>query len=541
MLIHRKRPGRRSNVAGSYSPNAFSIRLPADTAIIDPGTLQLIQGDPDALSVLIHEYWHYLQNLTTVAGFISLVLQQDFAQAFSETLAVTGDGTSAGSDATGAAHSARVRELTEILDAREGELTVPGIDQDEVETFRITGVLEEEYALTRNGRPVPARKVVLEIEAEMSDGSTETGKMLFGQACVEEGVAYLVDRKVAADGLGARAPDNSPPFPYWVLRELALTGSPVTMTALEIASLGTLSLLTPDPAGIFLSLRDDYGAARAAGRTMADALDDVWQRIRPDVEELVRAVVEEELPGLIAMHRGRGLMESAFEWLALQYKTVLERRLREPLFDLEPFVHNRLDRASLSHLLRTVLPCDVIVERPGDLHDVERDLILTFGMPGLAAHGYRLTDILRALEAQVDVVLSHLVGDGFIPSSEVEQESGSLSDDEVMPCPFYTSCGLDLRRAHADVCFRRPWRILDLNRGTNCWYGAAVASALGPVRLNGVIRDPRELEEEHSRIHRAVESRANGIWQGKGREENNDWEHWFQARRELGISDDYHV
>jgi hypothetical protein len=140
---------------------------------------------------------------------------------------------------------------------------VANIDAKQVEEFRITRLDEYEHALTRNGETVPLCKGVLAIEAEMSDGSIESGQMLFGQACVEEGIAYLVDRMVAANGTGAAAPENTPPFPYWTLRELALTRSAVDMTALEIASLGTLALLTPDPAGIFLKIRDDYSDARS--------------------------------------------------------------------------------------------------------------------------------------------------------------------------------------------------------------------------------------------------------------------------------------
>lgn len=107
MLFRRQKPKRWSNVAGSYSPNAFSIRLPAGTSIIDPKTLEVVQNDPEALSVLVHEYWHYLQNLTTVSGFISLVLQQNITSAFSETLSVAGDGSSVGSAAFGGCASCR--------------------------------------------------------------------------------------------------------------------------------------------------------------------------------------------------------------------------------------------------------------------------------------------------------------------------------------------------------------------------------------------------------------------------------------------------
>jgi hypothetical protein len=146
-------------------------------------------------------------------------------------------------------------------------------------------VHEDDYALTRNGQTVSLREVILDIEAEMSDGSTQSGQLRFGQTCVEEGVAYLVGSMVAADSTGTINAEEAPAFPYLILRELALTGSSVDLTAIEIASLGTLALLAPDPAGIFLNLRDAYATARVAGRSIPEAIDHVWQQIRPDVEK----------------------------------------------------------------------------------------------------------------------------------------------------------------------------------------------------------------------------------------------------------------
>jgi len=59
--------------------------------------------------------------------------------------------------------------------------------------------------------------------------------------------------------------------------------------------------------------------------------------------------------------------------------------------------------------------------------------------------------------------------------------------------------------------------------------------------VNDVIRDPRELVEEHQRIVQAVQRRAYEIWEERGHENSNDWAHWFQARHELGIPDNYYV
>jgi len=540
MFLSRRHVERWSEAAGSYSPNAFSIQLPSSTSVIDPVSLQLIQNNPENLSVLVHEYWHYIQNLTTVAGLISLVLQQHFVAAFSETLYDMADGTSVGSNAVGGDLPARVQELIEIFQAREGDLALPTIEQEEVRSFRITSVHEDEYDLSFRNIPVPLRKIVLDIEVEMSDGSNDTEQLVFGQACVEEGIAYLVDRMVAGEGTGSIGPENAPPFPYRILRELALTGSTADMTSVEIASLGTLALLTPDPAGIFLELRDGYAHARSAGRSIIESLDEVWQQMRSNVEVIIQVIEQHEIPSLLAMHQGRGLVEIAFEWLARQYMSLLQKRRLHPLFDLYPFANNGLNRVALSNLLRTLLPCDIVIGQAGGLHDVERDILISFGMPGLFAHGYRLSDLLRTLEAQQHFVLSHLGRDGFLTTEEVENDRAELPDSEVSACPFYSSCGLELRQTHSEICFRRPWRIFDQTR-PNCWYGTAVSCTLGPTSLANTIQDISEQERIHQSIVLAVKRRAYELWEIEGGIEGRDWRHWFQARCELGIPDDYHL
>lgn len=527
-----------STVAGSYSPNAFSIRLPAGTSPIDPVSLELID-DPKRMSVLVHEYWHYLQNLTTVAGFLELFLQQELTSAFSQTLAVTGDGGSVGSDAIGGVMPNQLRELMAMFFARRGELKASSIDNDRVRNFRITGVDEEDYGLMLRGQAVPLRKVTLTIDAEMRDGSHEIGQLLFGQVCVEEGIAYLVDRIVAGDGTGALGPDDAPPFPYWVLREIALTGG-VDMSAIEIVSIGTLALLTPDPAGIFLQLRDEYVLRRDSGQSISQSLDDIWQNMRSDVEAIIEAIVRSDLPELARMHEERGLVSTAVQWLDEQYEAALRRRLRDPLFDLRPFSHNRVDRAGLNTLLRTILPCDIIIGREGPVHTIERDVLISFGVPGISVQGVRLSDFLRTLEAQRHLVFAHLTRERILDSTSVEETRARASDDVIRPCPFYTSCTLELRRSNASTCYRRPWRIFERDR-PNCWYGSAVSCTLGPTEVKNVIRDPRELDTERERIMQAVRRRAYAVWEESGREHGRDWEHWFQAREELGIANDYEV
>src|SRR3984893_2493915 len=59
----------RSDVLGTYPPERFLITLPPEFGIVDPADMALNRMDEDGLSVLFHEYVHYLQNISTPAGF----------------------------------------------------------------------------------------------------------------------------------------------------------------------------------------------------------------------------------------------------------------------------------------------------------------------------------------------------------------------------------------------------------------------------------------------------------------------------------------
>lgn len=538
MFARRKRPRRWSTTAGSYFSNAFSIQISEDTSVIDPDSLQVNHDDDENFSVFVHEYWHYLQNLTTVAGFVSLLLQQDLAAAFSATLLLTEDGSSVA--AGGDDLRERVTELIAICNAREGELEPADYEPDEIDGFVISGVEEAEYSHCLRGQSVPLARITLSVEIELKDGSRATERILFGQACIEEGVAYLVDRMVAGGGTGSVGADDAPPFPYWVLRELAISGGTVDMTAIEIASLGTLALLTSDPADAFFSIRDHYVQLRQEEIAVPEALDTVWQNMRTSVETMIKQIVDVELPGLNAMHAGRGLVEPAFDWLTRQYQSVLHQRLKDPLFDLRPFSKNAVDKPALAGLIRTVLPCDATISRPGEIHVVERDIIVTFGQPGVSVQGYSLSDCLRTLESQTHYVNSHLYRDAILPTAEVEIDNADLHEDDVDPCPFYTSCGLALRRNNEKTCFRTPWRNF-APATKNCWYGAAVSCMLGLTDVTAIFRDPRELAGQHQRILTAVRKRAFEIWRSRGGGDGNDQADWYQARHELGIASEYFV
>lgn len=528
-MINPRRVRRLQTAEGAYYPDAFSIRIESDPPLIDPATLAVRTDDADDFSTFVHEYWHYLQNLTTVAGFSSFELFHDLVALFHQTLVQHRDGRSVGSAGLPATHSEAVRERVEILLARRGDNCPAGIDLQDVDSFEVLNVTEEEHTLTRDGQAVPLGRVTLGVRVHLRDGTESDAELLFGHLCVVEGIAYEIDRMVAGGGPGTPAADNAPAFPYLVLRELTRVRSTVDIHRIDLVALATLALLTTDPASNFVAVLDDFCVRRAAGQPVKQALDGIWQGLHPHCEEVVNLIIDHDLPSIVEAYQGRGLLQHAVEYLAEHYRSSLRRRLADPFFDIRPFAHNNLNRAALEQLFREALPCDTIQSLPGDEHFVTRDILVTFGVPPerWTRMGYRPADFLRTLECQVDYLFAHIGTDGFLASADTESR-----------CPFYTVCGLPLRRNHPQICRETPWRAFDPSQPFHCWYGTAVASTLGIVAVRSLVGDPSIPERERAAIRAAVQARAYEIWEHEHCPHGRDWAHWFRAKAEMGIAED---
>src|SRR5258708_30919327 len=109
-----------SQILGTYAPDRFLITLPAAFGIVNPSDLTLNELDNDQLSVLFHEYVHYLQNIATPAGFHSFHRALDLYRLFRET--VNPDCTSAGSKVMPEERQIWVRQYLSLADAFDGEV-----------------------------------------------------------------------------------------------------------------------------------------------------------------------------------------------------------------------------------------------------------------------------------------------------------------------------------------------------------------------------------------------------------------------------------
>lgn len=410
-----------SSESGYYLPDRYFIAVEKEDA----------HGAPDPRTML-HEFWHYLQNVSTLHGIQSFAATQQVMAVFSATMATSGvslgDAVLAGADRDRSERFVRWRLAARGDEAR----------NDDRHPWTVTAI---------NG-PV----VTLERRA---DGARRS--LTMGAHVIKEGVAHLVERQYA-DLIEAPRPE-SPEFPYALLDRVVefVTGRSTTPDAI-VAGIGTLSLLTNAPALATVDLARRYQALRDAGASDLDALHQAGEEIAvPDLRAAAPAI-RAEMESLRAVHAGRGMLEHAVALLAEECLRALDMRLDDPLFDLRPLLAPAADPAKDLFALVLRLP-PPIMRFDGAFH--------AFRPQVPDHHGHGDAQYWMALHAQQAFMMMHAGLSGFRPSDVVEA-----------PCPFADGCDHSTRSRHPQNCTAKPWKnYVEADEG--CWFTEGVAATIG--------------------------------------------------------------
>lgn len=501
--------------AGTYAPNHFLLTLDAATPFIT-GPDDNPTADARVFHIFFHEYWHYLQNVTTVSGFKSFAFTQHLLPPFSKTLLRNADGTSEGAVALTPQECTNVRTLLDLHNDLDGEdAPTDALSGDWDVDFQVVGISQSQATLAYATQNAPNPIVTLDVECTWPDGSRTTERLQLGARAIEESVAFLAEEQVRQT-IATASFDPPPVFPYRVaertLQYIWGYPPPASITA----ALGTLALLTTHPGPGLIQLARAFRAEVQAGKDHDSALRTVQRVHQQSVLPIISTILNHDLPSLEQMHQGRGLMEGALAHVGSTIRRALVRRLTDPLFEVRA-VFPTASAASVAELQRDFPSCDMVQERAPVSGVFPRDIIYSFDPSGPDALGNEPSIYTRSLQAQQDFVYAHLDNTGsFVPSGQCQSK-----------CPYYDACHLPLRSSHPRVCEHMPW-IAHFQPDGSCWYATAVAATLGRVQIRR--HTPAAPPSPSDRIRQ----RAYLLWEARGRPFGDDWADWFQAEKEVG-------
>jgi hypothetical protein len=455
---------------GLYETHRFCLRLGPSTSLVDADGNPKRQLEKEVLVLLMHEYTHYLHNLSTPTGFTAYQLFQQMLGSFSHAL--KDDGTCDPSLMPPEAGE-QLRNALDALAVINGASALPR-DPSPAVQLRVLGVSNR--ALTMKGVDILQAEVRWAIERR--DGSREEVVLPAGAVLVQEGIAFLLEEfvrlgRVTFDMSGVNPP---PLYPYVAFRTLVSSLAP-DASALSAVRIGTMALCTNRPGATLVHSLKAYQKMRTQGADDRRACEIIRDSLRAPLDAIVQRICSVELAELATMHLERGIVGTGHAVVLEDFRNLLTRRSATPWWDLDWCQEDgSVDNQRLSQLLLSNVPCDVIQERDGDPNAPQRDVLLTFKKGGIEQDDGSVlpTDAdsgVRAVHAQMDYLLAHLVAGGI----------RSTRKPSPRKCPFFTSCRLELRTTEAEVCRDEPWRRFT-PKGWTCWYGVGVAATLGLLK-----------------------------------------------------------
>jgi hypothetical protein len=457
---------RRSNILGEYASDRFMITLGPSAAYIDPATQAPRRLDNDRLSILFHEYIHYLQNIATAAGYHGFRRALDGWRLFRET--ITEDGTSAGSASLAPERAKWVSQYLEIGDRFDGDVDADLPDTFEVDYFDVDGVDIVAEDMPIGALTARVTTIILKGTAWDDTGAGKGYQHEFGAVALMEGVAYELDQIVARGASGRRNPKYpSPAFPYQVLRKLITRHIPSADTR-SILRIGCLALMSNDPAGALMDLCQIASENLARGASLEAAIDQVDAT---QIHALQDAITSSDINDHDQVFQG-GTLGKGIAYINRLFMEHLTARKHDPcpeLLTLTP--DQRVNFEGVRELFERIRPCMVLQQGRGRDGKLGRDFLWVSG-----DDGFSLRNELAVLHCALHFMISHLARNHIV---ETAQASPSA-------CPFYTCCTLPLRKTSPVICKRRPWRSHTWGGwGTSerCWYAVSVASTVNGTEV----------------------------------------------------------
>lgn len=430
--------------------------------------------DPNYWHVFVHEYWHYLQNISTLSGFKSFAFTQHLLVPFSQTLLKNANGISDGSCVLDATEQMNIKTLLNLQTSLEGDCA-PSLDlrNDWEVDFRVTGINQADSPLLLYGKPIPNPTLTLELECIWPDGRTSCNRMQLGTWAIKESVAYLVTQQAMKEIETIPNRQKVPVFPYRVLEKTLQYIFDFPVDQFIVAAIGTLSLLSTHPGSDMLQIADAFRSEMQIKATSDEALRKVIETHKQSIEPLISGILSSDLPDLTQMQKGRGLMEGALAYIETVINRAFRERLRDPLFDLSS-MYPRMNTNSLLSLQRRYPPCNVLQERFAQPGIYPQDILYSFDSAGKDDSGNSPSSYIRSLHAQQDYLLAHLRTDGSLqPSEQCKSHC----------CPYFMCCNLQLRKNEPEICMESPWLSYNTEDSFSCWYASGVAATLGNVRI----------------------------------------------------------
>ncbi|UCV01012.1 hypothetical protein [Acidovorax radicis] len=439
-----------SATLGVYSTNSFFTRFKS-AADLSPA-----DGDPypSAVPTHVHEFIHYLHNISTVAGVRAAVLVNTAVFMATQYLMTESELIEKSSQET--LQSKDVEFFLKHLNLIFGSFEKIEDCRDESieDHWEISNLQSYDqncfahlFAYQLNIKGVIKKRAV-------------HGVLKIGLNFITEGIAYEVEREVwQKNGIASGIIDDATPiFPYLTYEPVVnyIVGRKTNQS--ERMKVGSAALMHYSPSQGFIE-------ACLALRKGGDSFDKYFKNSIKALKFYMDNAFEEEVDILREFYAHTDKLGEPFESYLMRIKSASQMRSTFPLVE-EIFLQDSLTPSRFLEISSALAERLIIQEKADgtaitDYHGNQN---------GLASLPDEKITWFIVLCSAIHFVKQHFTADGGISKTK---------DLKNAICPFSGACYVEFSEGNPDVCKKTPWRFKatkNVNKNGVCWYVAGIRS-----------------------------------------------------------------
>ncbi|MDX8124413.1 hypothetical protein SKZ59_21790 [Janthinobacterium sp. GMG2] len=445
------------------------IRIPQQVreniCVEDDGKLRLDLSNSRTAGYFLHEWLHYVHNLSTINGIYAFASMVNMWANFRNKIDNVGK-SSASKKLTDYALSSVQRTHLYRMGARR--------QRDNPDASVVSGackvigasITTSQLAVALLGHP-PEYSTIIHCELELDHGRCVRAEI--GVVEIIEGIANMLEERFLM--LHGELPDKQKVAPYRLVLGLARHVIPEIANDQVIACAIT-SLQCDDPP---LALWELFHALKTVA---ADRRFTAIERLSLRRLEEYRALIEQVFVQTEQLFPLAEPMGDEVKRLVANMREKFELRRTAPFFELTMLDCIKKEPPAVRATTLQRIIADFSCPRI-ELEEIGRDVqglndVVNFGNSATINSDIEFGQ--QKLHAALHFMGLHLSEDGFVETVALQASPARRC------CPFYNSCAYDSRNTNPEVCLERPWEWLNVPMDplTACWYRAGVRATRPP-------------------------------------------------------------
>jgi hypothetical protein len=459
-----------SGADAAYMMNSLLIKLPLLNKLFSdsPATL-------DELALFVHEYTHLLQNTATISGLYEFVFHLRLLSEFASTMDT--NFHSRGSDNLSEHRKAVTENLLKYLTLIRGHRT-PRDNNYAVHGFKPELTIQEvefkKYALAFP-ESHEVEEVVLTLQARTSRTEVTTHKLSFGTMCLNEGIAWELEKMLLSTGFAEDIIEGkSPPSsPYQVMRAVYEFYLGADNSSDHMIRCGLISLQAENPARTFVDLCMEM--RNRSIKATDDFPTEFVSIMQSTFENKVDSFFIISVNPIFERFSSLGPVRPALDFIHNNFRRYIDLRKKTPFIELE-FINSDKDLKWLADKLNDLPPFLFLQaqEQPNENGRTENVSWLSFPEPKQLPPSAQELESLLIFQSMNTFLFAHMHETRIVSTQEVINRMSDSKTKNRVCCHLVNSCLAPQALNSPEICKTRPWDS-SKKSGSACSFGAGVA------------------------------------------------------------------